>query len=178
MRNGSFKLEEPAYHVRGPVLCVESTRASRVRMVSTHFAKSAKGWRPGAFGAGRPNDGCYYWMPRSAEHLGLGFIHSQQVVAGRAVLRNARAVFGRVVAIVAAEAARIAHVADVVGMRSPGHLHDGKDILAVDRHQFLAGGFDQSGLGGQHLGMLGADRRPQAAAESWRAPRPGWRSWP
>src|SRR5271165_6028528 len=48
------------------------------------------------------------------EDLGLCFIDGQQVVAGGAVLGDALAVFGGVLTVVAAEAAGIAHVADVV----------------------------------------------------------------
>ena len=64
------------------------------------------------------------------------------------------AVLGGVAAVVATEAARIAHVTDVVGMRSPGHLHEGKYVLVVEGHEFLAGSFHQRCLCGQHLGML------------------------
>src|ERR1700734_4435033 len=38
------------------------------------------------------------------EHLGLGFFHGEQIVAGGKILRDAFAVFGRVVSIVATEA--------------------------------------------------------------------------
>ena len=71
------------------------------------------------------------------------------------------AVLGGVVAIVAAEAAGIAHVADVVGMRSPGDLHKRKDILAVEGDEFIAGRLDLGGLGGEHFRVLRGDRRPQ-----------------
>jgi len=77
------------------------------------------------------------------QHLGLGLFHGKQVVAGRAVLRNAGAVFGRVAAVVAAEAAGIVHVADVVGMRPPGDFHVGEDILVVECSESFAGRLDQ-----------------------------------
>ncbi len=70
------------------------------------------------------------------------------------------AVLGSVVAVVAAEAARIAHVADVVGMRSPGHLHEGKHILAIESHQFLPGGLTWSAFAAAPRDA-GCDRSPQ-----------------
>jgi hypothetical protein len=36
------------------------------------------------------------------------------------------------IAVVTAEAARIAHVTNVVGVRSPRHLHIGKDVLVIE----------------------------------------------
>ena len=53
------------------------------------------------------------------------------------------AVLRGVIAVVATEAAGIVHVADVVGMRSPGDFHEGKHILVVERDQFLACLVDQ-----------------------------------
>ena len=83
-----------------------------------------------------------------------------------------------VVAIVAAEAARIAHVSDVVRMRSPRHLHVGKHILAVERYQLRRRQPSPAPPWWPALRALRSCRRPQAARESWRAPRPGWRRWP
>jgi len=66
------------------------------------------------------------------EDFRFGFVDGQQVVAGGAVLRDAGSVFGGVIAVVAAEASWVVHVADVIGMSSPGHLHGGKDVLVVE----------------------------------------------
>ncbi len=76
------------------------------------------------------------------EDLGFGFVNGQQVMAGGAVLGDAGSVFRGVVAVVAAEAAGIVHVADVVGMSSPGHLHVREHVLAVECDQFIAGRLD------------------------------------
>jgi nitrate/TMAO reductase-like tetraheme cytochrome c subunit len=72
------------------------------------------------------------------QHLGLGFVHSQQVVASRTVIRDllpARLI--RVVTVVASEASRVAHVPNMVRMRSPGHLHLGKHVVRIDIDQFV-----------------------------------------
>ena len=53
------------------------------------------------------------------KNLGLGLIHSQQVVARRAILCDRRSVLGGVVAIVATEAAGEIGVADVDGIFAP-----------------------------------------------------------
>jgi len=53
-----------------------------------------------------------------AEHLGLGLIDSQQIVASRQSWVMAVPFFGCVVAVVATEAARIAHVPECDGMGS------------------------------------------------------------
>jgi hypothetical protein len=91
------------------------------------------------------------------KHFGLGFFDGQQVVAGRAILRDAGAVFGRVVAVVAAEAAGILLVADVVGMRSPGDFHERETHSGCRaRYQFLSGMLHQRGFFGEDLGMLAA----------------------
>ena len=77
-------------------------------------------------------------------------------MAGRAILGDAGAVFGHVVAIVAAEAAGILLVADVVGMSSPGDFHVREHILAVQTVQFLSGIFHERGFFGEDFGMLAA----------------------
>jgi len=70
----------------------------------------------------------------------LGFFDGQQVVAGRAIVGNGGlSIAGGVVAIVATEAARVAHVADVVGMRPPSHLHLREHVMGENRHQPVAG---------------------------------------
>lgn len=52
---------------------------------------------------------------------GFGLVHCEQIVADRAVVGDGRlGVAGGVVAVVAAEAPRKAHVPDVIRMRSPG----------------------------------------------------------
>ena len=88
------------------------------------------------------------------KHFGLGFFYGQQVVAGGAILRDAGGVFGYVVAVVAAEAAGILLVADVVGMGSPGDFHEGEHILAVEKEEFLPGRLHQRRLSVKHIGML------------------------
>src|ERR1039457_5886535 len=89
------------------------------------------------------------------ENLGLGFVRCQQIMAGRAVLGDAGATPGHVLPLLAAEAARIAHVADMVGMRAPGHLHERKNVLTVEDRELLARRFHQRCLRCQHLGMFG-----------------------
>ena len=88
------------------------------------------------------------------EDLGLGFVPASRLWQAAQSWVIAAPSFGGVAAIVAAEAAGIAHVADVVGMRSPGDLHKGKDILAVEGDEFIARGLDLGGLGGEHFRML------------------------
>ena len=80
------------------------------------------------------------------KNLGLGFVDGKQVVAGGAVLSDAFSVLCHMVAVVAAEATRIAHVTNVVWVRSPCHLHIREHVLAVERDQFLARGLDQRRL--------------------------------
>ena len=93
------------------------------------------------------------------EDLGLGLVDGKQVVAdAQSWVIDLVPSFDDVVAIVAAEAAGIAHVADVIGMRSPGDLHVGKDVGGEDVDQPFAGSFDEIGICGQHLGMLRRDR--------------------
>src|SRR5208283_2982841 len=53
--------------------------------------------------------------------FGFSFLDGEQVVADGTVLRNSVATLRGVVAVMATEASRIVHVANVVGMRSPGH---------------------------------------------------------
>src|SRR5580658_4833238 len=88
------------------------------------------------------------------ENLGFGFIDGEQVVAGGAILGNACAVLGRVAAVVAAEAAGIVHVANMVGVCSPFDLHIGKHVLAVEGYQLIAGGLDLRSFAGQNFRML------------------------
>jgi len=76
-------------------------------------------------------------------------------VAGGAILGDAGAVFGCVAAVVAAEAAWIAHVADVIWMRSPGDFHVGEDILTVEGDEFRGRGLDLGAVGGEDAGVLG-----------------------
>ena len=90
------------------------------------------------------------------ENFGFGFIDCQKVVADGAILRNGVAVFGGMAAVVAAETTRVFHVADVVGMRSPGDFHKRKNILVVERDEFLAGLIDQRGFLGEHGRILRA----------------------
>ena len=66
------------------------------------------------------------------------------------------AVFGHVVAVVAAEAAGILLVADVVGMGSPGDFHEGEHVLAVEEVEFLSGSLHQRRFLGEDLGILAA----------------------
>ena len=66
------------------------------------------------------------------EDLRLGFVHGQQVVAGRAILCDGLAIFCGVFAIVAAETTGIAHVTDVIGMSTPRDLHFGEHIGRED----------------------------------------------
>ena len=56
-------------------------------------------------------------------------------------------------AVVATEATRIVHVADMVGMRSPRHLHEREDVLRVEGHERRARGLDQCRLGGEDIGV-------------------------
>ena len=77
-------------------------------------------------------------------------------MAGGAILGNAGAVLCRVPAVVTAEAAGITHVADMVGVRAPGHFHEREDVLAVNGRQFSAGSFDLGGFGGRDARILRA----------------------
>ena len=106
------------------------------------------------------------------EDLGLGFVHGQQVVAGGAILRDGLAVLCCVLAIVAAEAAGIAHVADVIGVRSPGDFHFGKHVGREDVTSPSPAAFTRCGLRGQHIRVFAAIELQSAAPESSRAPRP------
>ncbi len=78
------------------------------------------------------------------ENFRFGFISGQQIVADGAVLRNGGTVLSRMAAVVAAEASRIFHVANVVGMCSPGDFHERKYILVIERYQLFAGLVDKS----------------------------------
>src|SRR6516165_966728 len=60
------------------------------------------------------------------------------------------------VAIMTPEAAWIAHVADVVWMSSPRHLHLGKYVAGEDGDQSIARLLHEIGLGGEHIRMLRA----------------------
>src|ERR1700735_3171935 len=93
------------------------------------------------------------------EDFRLGFIDSQEVVACRAILGNCCAVFGGMVAVVTTETTWITHMPDVVGMRSPGHLHLRKDILTVECRQFFSGSLDQVRLRCQYLRIAAAIER-------------------
>ncbi len=64
-----------------------------------------------------------------------------------------------VIAIVAAEATGIAHVPDVVRMRSPRDLHIGKHIGREDGHQPIAGGLHEVRFRRQHVRMFAAIER-------------------
>src|SRR5579863_7398301 len=119
----------------------ESKRPANARMSSApaYAQKPARWSRADLAGRGQPTRSNSLWLDAQiAQHLGLGFVHRQQVVASRAVLRDAVAVLRRVVPVVAAEAPRVAHVPNVVWMRAPGDLHVGKHVLAVEGGQLLA----------------------------------------
>ena len=67
------------------------------------------------------------------ELLGVRFIHSQQVMAGCAVVVDALAAVLRVLAaIVAAKASWIVVVSKVVRVRTPRDFHEREHILAID----------------------------------------------
>ena len=86
-------------------------------------------------------------------------------MAGVAVAGDGAAVGADVVAVVAAEAARKIHVAEVVGIRSPFHAHLGKDVAVVDGYYRSGGAFhgrpitrligtlDRGGDAGSGLGL-------------------------
>src|ERR1019366_5355013 len=88
--------------------------------------------------------------------LGLRFVYGEQVVAYGAILRDSLAIFRCMVAIMAAEAARIAHVSDVIGMRSPSHFHLGKHVGRKDSDQSIACGLYKLRFRRQHIRMFAA----------------------
>jgi hypothetical protein len=90
------------------------------------------------------------------EDFRLCFVDGQQIVAGRAILGDRLAIFCGVIAIVAAEAARIAHVADVIRMGAPGNFHLREHVGGEDGHQSFAGGLHKLWLCRQHLGVFSA----------------------
>src|SRR5579872_2899427 len=59
------------------------------------------------------------------QHRGMRLVGRENVVAEAAVIRKRLAVLRRVAAVMAAEAAGIGHMADVVGIGPPGDLHIG-----------------------------------------------------
>src|SRR5579885_922994 len=74
-----------------------------------------------------------------AQNLGRWLAHSQQVVAGAAILGDLPAVGAGVRIIVAAEAAWEIIVPDVVGVRAPGNAHGREHVAVVDAHQRAGG---------------------------------------
>src|SRR5579872_3315748 len=54
----------------------------------------------------------------------------------------------------AAEAARIAHMSNVIRMRTPGHLHVWKNVGREDIDQPIAGRFYEIGMLCENLGVL------------------------
>ena len=82
------------------------------------------------------------------------FLLLQHGMAGVAILTDDLAVFAHVVAIMAAEAALVVHVPDVVGMRLPVHLHVGEESGGVDALQFGDCTLDAVRFGRSELGIL------------------------
>src|ERR1039458_5550888 len=102
MRKRLLECDMPAYHFR----------ADRLVRICTKCEGRLKTSRPSI-----PFQ--YRLKTQIGKYLWLGFFHGQQVVAIRAILRNCLSGLRHMVAIVAAEAARIAHVTDIVRMCSP-----------------------------------------------------------
>src|SRR6202158_6316372 len=66
------------------------------------------------------------------QDLGVLFLHGQQIVTSRAVVRDRLPVRACVAPIVAAEAPGEIIVAQIVGMHSPCHLHRRKNIPQIN----------------------------------------------
>ena len=90
------------------------------------------------------------------EDAGLGFVDGQKVVAEAAVVAEGLAVLRGVAAVVAAEAAGVGHVSDVVGVRAPRDLHIRKDVAVVDGDEAGRGGIDFGALCVPDVGVLSA----------------------
>src|SRR5271157_3615580 len=71
-------------------------------------------------------------LGRKGGDLGATLLLLDHRMARVAILADRLAFLAHVVVIVAAEAALIVHVPDVVGMGLPGHLHGGKERGAID----------------------------------------------
>jgi hypothetical protein len=63
-------------------------------------------------------------------------------MAGRAVIGDADGGLGVMAPIVTSEATWVIVVAEIVGMRSPGNFHEGKNIPAIAGGERLGGLFD------------------------------------
>lgn len=85
----------------------------------------------------QPARHCHLLDAKIGKLFGVGFIVSNQVMAGRAIIGYGFLFSCVVTAIVTTEASRIGIVAEVVRVRAPCDFHEGKDIFTVDRDQGL-----------------------------------------
>src|ERR1700722_766493 len=88
------------------------------------------------------------------QQFGIGFAADQQVMAERAIVAYAHISLAVVAAVVAAEAAGVVVVANVVRVGAPGHLHKREDIVVVYGGEGLCGLVDLCALAAPYCGVL------------------------